>query len=89
MGLSLCALLLAACADDPNKLPAPLQVEIPDTCEQLLAQVPIPGGPKDDARVVARQRRAALITANAEIGAGRNCMADVRQKYSGTKQAEK
>jgi hypothetical protein len=82
LALSLLSALLSACAD-PNRLPAPLAVEIPDTCERLLVPVAIPGGPKDDARVVARARRAALITANGEIEAGRNCIADVRTKYSG------
>jgi hypothetical protein len=77
------ALSLCGCAGVPKDLPAPLRAEIPDTCERQLANVPLPAiAPTDDARVAFLKDDAALITANGRITAGRECVVDLRRRYS-------
>lgn len=78
---------LCGCANLPS-LPAELARALPtETCEQILEQVPLPEvSANDDARVAFMRDDAALITANARISAGRNCVADVRTSYAGSKE---
>lgn len=68
-----------------------MQADLPtERCEQILQEVPLPPVRlKDDARVAFMKDEAALITANGRIGAGRSCIADVRQKYHDTGQSTK
>jgi hypothetical protein len=82
------ALLLCGCASPPNSevAPAPLARTLPDTCERILKRDPLPAiKPTDDARAAFLKDDAALITANGRIDAGRGCVHDMRQRYSGQK----
>lgn len=78
-------MLLGACrAHNPAELPAPLRVDQPEICEEILEPVDRPAfGPDDDAVEAYLQRDAATIVANERIKAGRACIRDQRQKYAG------
>lgn len=77
-------MVLCGCASRGN-LPASLNVALPtQPCEQILQKVALPAvKPSDDARLAFVQEEAALIGANARIGAGRDCIAKVRMRYGG------
>lgn len=79
------ALTLCGCAlpSENRTAPAPLAVAIPDTCEKVLATVPLPKvAAADDARAAFVKDEAALMRANRRIAAGRACVADVRARYA-------
>lgn len=64
----------------------PLKRTLPDTCERILRRDPLPViKPTDDARVAFTKDDAALIIAGNRIDAGRGCVHDMRQDYSGEK----
>lgn len=77
------ALALCGCATDPAGTP-PLTRAVPtQTCERILAPVPLPAlKATDDARAAFMKDDAALLTANGRINTGRNCIVDVRTRYA-------
>jgi hypothetical protein len=78
--------MLLACCSHRNlaDLPAPLQVDLPTTCEDILAPVPVPvDSPDDDQLDAYFKNRAAAIVASATVDLGRNCLRDQRQDYAG------
>lgn len=88
LALASSAILLCGCASLASREGAPpLTRALPDTCEKVLAAVPLPPvKPSDDARLAFLKDDAALITANGRISAGRNCVHDMRARYKeGTK----
>lgn len=55
-------------------------VTLPDTCERVLVPVPLPAvRPTDDARGAFEKDDAALLSANARIRTGHDCVADQRR----------
>jgi hypothetical protein len=79
-------MLLASCGRHVSlaDLPAPLQVDQPSTCEEVLAPVPVPTfGPEADAIEAYLAMEATAITASAEVDLGRECIARQRQGYAG------
>jgi hypothetical protein len=74
--------MLCSCVGREDKLAPELQVSLPETCERILQEVPLPDiAATDDARTAFIKDDAALITANGTIVAGRTCIADVRKAY--------
>lgn len=85
--LGLCAasaMLLASCNRlQLENLPAPLEVGLPTTCEDILAPVPVPEArPEDDAIKAFLENRAAAIVASAEVDLGRECLVKQRNDYA-------
>lgn len=77
-------MLLAGCVHDRESLPAPLRVELPEICEQILEPVDLAEfGPESDAVGAFLQRDAEAIVANERIKGGRACIRDQRQEYAG------
>jgi hypothetical protein len=73
--------MLSGCATS-SKSAAPLQRNIPSTCDQLARGVGVPTvNEGQDARVVAARHRAALVKANKRLEATRRCEAQLRQEY--------
>lgn len=80
------ALLLTSCGGRINlaDLPAPLEVDQPTVCEDVLIAPTIPPArPEDDAIGAFLENRAVAIVAVATIKAGRECIRDQRQDYAG------
>lgn len=76
---------LASCAGvNLNDLPAPLKVDQPQICEDVLAPIAVPDdSPEDDAIGAYLSNRLALINAADEVDAGRACLRDQRTGYAG------
>jgi hypothetical protein len=87
LALASSALLLCGCASLPNSGAAgdaKLDRTLPDTCEKILKTDPLPAvTAKTKAGVAFLKDDAALITADGRIDAGRGCVHDMRQQYSG------
>jgi hypothetical protein len=65
-------------------------VALPRTCERILRKVPLPAvKAADDARVAFLKDDAALLEANARIGAGHDCIRDEHDRYAGVKSGGK
>src|SRR4051794_2212887 len=81
------ALLLASCSSwrPGEDLPAPLAVDLPVICEELLDPPPLPPnrGPDGDAIAAYLENRETAVVAVATIVAGRDCIRDQRQLYAG------
>lgn len=79
------AMLLACCSRiNLADLPAPLKVDQPTICEDVLTAPAIPPArPEDDAIGAFLENRAVAIVAVATIKAGRECIRDERQDYAG------
>lgn len=80
------ALLLGCCNRHLplDSLPAPLIVDQPTTCEEILAPVAVPDDqPEDDAIRAYLENRKAAIVASAEVDLGRECIKRQRQDYAG------
>jgi hypothetical protein len=76
--------MLLACCSHNADFAAPLAVDQPTVCEDVLTPPQIPAvGPDDDAIGAFLQNRAVAIVAVATIVAGRDCIRDQRQLYSG------
>jgi hypothetical protein len=85
-------MLLCGCARNlADGAPAPLAVDLRalDPCRGFLKKVALPDlrtGPAGDYADVAVQKEdAAIMTANARIGAADNCVAGVQNRYGGKK----
>jgi hypothetical protein len=78
-------MLLASCGHfNLAELPAPLQVEQPTICEEVLAHVEVPDDkPEDDAITAYLENRELLIVASSRIDLGRECIAKQRTDYAG------
>ena len=79
-------MLLACCsAHLPlDSLPAPLSVDQPTVCEEILAPVPVPDDrPEDPAIPAYLENRKAAIVASAEVELGRECIKKQRTDYAG------
>ena len=84
LALASSALALSSCVRRLDSVPAPLAVDLPDICEQILKPVPLPDiRPDDDARVAFMRDDAALLEANDRIVTGGNCLRDQRRGYGG------
>lgn len=84
MAVAASALLLSCCGRRLADLPAPLRVDQPKICEEILREVARPTfGAEADAIGAFLQRDAATIEANERIKAGRACVRDQRQDYAG------
>lgn len=83
------ALTMIGCAaSNTEKLSPRLAVDLPNDCERVLEEVPLPGnldanGKRRTRRVVLRHTQAALVKANDEIDQARGCIADQREAYKG------
>lgn len=80
------AMLLCCCSRHLPlaDLPAPLRVNQPGTCEEILQHVAVPDDqPGDDAIKAYLQNRAAAIVASAEVDLGRACLEKQRADYAG------
>jgi hypothetical protein len=78
-------MLLASCGHlNLADLPAPLKVDQPTVCEEVLAPVAVPDDkPEDDAIMAYLEHRELLIEASARIDLGRECIAKQRTDYAG------
>lgn len=76
---------LASCAGvNLADLPAPLKVDQPQACEDVLAPIEVPEDrSEDDAIGAYLANRLALINAADEVDAGRACLRDQRAGYAG------
>lgn len=78
------ALLLGNCVHTADTLPAPLRVDLPEICEQILEPVDLRAfGAEEDAIAAFLEAEAAAIVANERIKAGRACVREQRQQYAG------
>ena len=76
--------MLLACCSHNADFAAPLKVDQPTICEDVLTPPAIPAArPDDDAIAAFLENRAGLIVAVATIVAGRDCVRDQRQLYAG------
>lgn len=89
------ALVLAGCATAPDLTPQPspqelatpaarervTSVDIPDVCNEYLAQVPHPTKAGMNAKVAYEATDHALTVANGRIKAAKGCDADLRASY--------
>lgn len=78
-------MLLASCGHlSLADLPAPLKVDQPTVCEEVLAPIDVPEDhPDDDAIAAYLENRLDLIIAADRIDAGRDCIRDQRLGYAG------
>ena len=78
-------MLLASCGHlKLADLPAPLRVELPTTCEDILAKIDVPTfGPDDDAIEAYLTMEAVAIAATSEVDIGRECLVKQRGDYAG------
>lgn len=78
-------MLLASCEHlRLAELPAPLRVEQPTTCEEVLAHVDVPGDhPDDDAIKAYLEIRQVAIVAAVRVDIGRECIVKQRTDYAG------
>jgi hypothetical protein len=82
------SLMISGCANfSAEQTVSPrLAVDLPNDCERLAAEVPLPGnldanGKRRTVRVVLRHTQAALVKANDELVQVRECVSDQRQTY--------
>jgi hypothetical protein len=77
-------MLLASCAPRLAELVAPLRVDLPTTCEDLLERIPLPVfGPDDDAIQGFLQLEAIVIEQHGVIALARECLGRQRLDYAG------
>lgn len=79
-------MLLASCGRHVSlaDLPAPLKVEQPTVCEDVLAPIAVPEfGPEADAIEAYLAMEATAITASATVDLGRECIKRQRHDYAG------
>jgi len=77
-------MLLASCGHlNLADLPAPLAVDQPTTCEEILAHVDVPDDkPDDDAIAAYLANRLVAIVAADRVDLGRECVAKQRTDYA-------
>src|SRR3569623_1199324 len=85
--LAVSAMLLASCGPNLHQrladLAAPLRVDVPTTCEELLEQIPLPlFGPDDDARPAYVAMEAVAIEQSGVIELARECLRRQRLDYA-------
>jgi len=78
-------MLLASCSHlNLAELPAPLAVDQPTTCGEILAHVDVPDDkPDDDAIAAYLANRLVAIIASARVDLGRECIVKQRTDYAG------
>lgn len=75
-------LTLTACAHPPSA-PASASVQLPRDCERLAVSIPLPDITKgQNAKAALAQHRSALIRADGNLDATRQCQANQRERFA-------